>query len=35
MLIETGAWTSMSIRHTARTGADKVCVMVIPEAVSW
>ncbi len=31
MLIETGAWTNMSIEHTARTGADKGYVMVIPE----
>jgi len=23
MLIDTGAWTNMSIEHTARTGADK------------
>ncbi|MDO9637595.1 MAG: isochorismatase family protein [Pseudotabrizicola sp.] len=31
ILIETGAWTNMSIEHTARTGADKGFVMVIPE----
>jgi gluconolactonase len=31
LLIETGAWTNMSIEHTARTGADKGFVMVIPE----
>jgi gluconolactonase len=31
LLIETGAWTNMSIEHTARTGADKGYVMVIPE----
>jgi gluconolactonase len=31
MIIETGAWTNMSIEHTARTGADKGYVMVIPE----
>lgn len=31
MIIETGAWTNMSIEHTARTGADKGFVMVIPE----
>lgn len=31
ILIETGAWTNMSIEHTARTGADKGYVMVIPE----
>ncbi|KIT16221.1 isochorismatase family protein [Jannaschia aquimarina] len=31
MIIETGAWTNMSIEHTARTGADKGYLMVIPE----
>ena len=31
ILIETGAWTNMSIEHTARTGADKGYVMIIPE----
>ena len=31
IVIETGAWTNMSIEHTARTGADKGYVMVIPE----
>ncbi len=31
MIIETGAWTNMSIEHTARTGADKGYVIVIPE----
>jgi gluconolactonase len=31
ILIETGAWTNMSVEHTARTGADKGYVMVIPE----
>jgi gluconolactonase len=31
MIIETGAWTNMSIEHTARTGADKGYVMVVPE----
>jgi gluconolactonase len=31
VLIETGAWTNMSIEHTARTGADKGYVMIIPE----
>ncbi len=31
ILIETGAWTNMSIEHTARTGADKGYTMVIPE----
>ncbi|MEM7692943.1 MAG: isochorismatase family protein [Pseudomonadota bacterium] len=30
-IIETGAWTNMSIEHTARTGADKGYLMVIPE----
>ena len=30
-IIETGAWTNMSIEHTARTGADKGYNMVIPE----
>jgi gluconolactonase len=31
VIIETGAWTNMSVEHTARTGADKGYVMVIPE----
>ena len=31
VLIETGAWTNMSIEHTARTGADKGYVMIVPE----
>jgi gluconolactonase len=31
LIVETGAWTNMSIEHTARTGADKGYVMVIPE----
>ena len=31
VIVETGAWTNMSIEHTARTGADKGFVMVIPE----
>lgn len=31
IIIESGAWTNMSIEHTARTGADKGYVMVIPE----
>ena len=31
IIIETGAWTNMSIEHTARTGADKGYIMVIPE----
>ena len=30
-IIETGAWTNMSVEHTARTGADKGYHMVIPE----
>ena len=30
-LIDTGAWTNMSIEHTARTGADKGYHMVVPE----
>jgi gluconolactonase len=30
-IIVTGAWTNMSIEHTARTGADKGFVMVVPE----
>jgi gluconolactonase len=31
MVIVTGAWTNMSIEHTARTGADKGYFMVVPE----
>jgi gluconolactonase len=31
ILINTGAWTNMSIEHTARTGADKGYFMVVPE----
>lgn len=31
ILIDTGAWTNMSIEHTARTGADKGYVIVVPE----
>jgi gluconolactonase len=31
VVIDTGAWTNMSIEHTARTGADKGFVMVVPE----
>ncbi len=31
MIIVTGAWTNMSIEHTARTGADKGYVMIVPE----
>ncbi len=30
-VIVTGAWTNMSIEHTARTGADKGFFMVVPE----
>jgi gluconolactonase len=30
-IIVTGAWTNMSIEHTARTGADKGFAMVVPE----
>lgn len=30
-IIETGAWTNMSIEHTARTGADKGYIMIVPE----
>jgi gluconolactonase len=30
-IVETGAWTNMSIEHTARTGADKGYIMVVPE----
>jgi gluconolactonase len=30
-LIITGAWTNMSIEHTARTGADKGYFMIVPE----
>ena len=30
-IVVTGAWTNMSIEHTARTGADKGFVMVVPE----
>jgi gluconolactonase len=31
MVIVTGAWTNMSIEHTARTGADKGYHMIVPE----
>jgi gluconolactonase len=31
VVIVTGAWTNMSIEHTARTGADKGYYMVVPE----
>ncbi|HUF01896.1 MAG TPA: cysteine hydrolase [Gaiellaceae bacterium] len=30
-IIITGAWTNMSIEHTARTGADKGFTMIVPE----
>ena len=30
-IIVTGAWTNMSIEHTARTGADKGYFMYVPE----
>jgi gluconolactonase len=30
-VLVTGAWTNMSIEHTARTGADKGYNMVVPE----
>ncbi len=30
-VIVTGAWTNMSIEHTARTGADKGYLMIVPE----
>lgn len=30
-IIVTGAWTNMSIEHTARTGADKGYFVVVPE----
>ncbi|TCR66381.1 isochorismatase family protein [Bosea sp. BK604] len=31
VVIVTGAWTNMSIEHTARTGADKGYFMLVPE----
>ena len=31
MIINTGAWTNMSVEHTARTGADKGYFMIAPE----
>ena len=31
MIIITGAWTNMSVEHTARTGADKGYFMIVPE----
>ena len=30
-IIVTGAWTNMSVEHTARTGADKGYFMFVPE----
>jgi gluconolactonase len=30
-IIDTGAWTNMSIEHTARTGADKGYFVVVPQ----
>jgi gluconolactonase len=30
-IINTGAWTNMSVEHTARTGADNGYFMVVPE----
>jgi gluconolactonase len=30
-IISTGAWTNMSVEHTARTGADKGYSMIVPE----
>jgi gluconolactonase len=30
-VIVTGAWTNMSVEHTARTGADKGYHMIVPE----
>jgi gluconolactonase len=30
-IIDTGAWTNLSIEHTARTGADKGYFVVLPE----
>jgi gluconolactonase len=31
IVIVSGAWTNMSIEHTARTGADKGYLMIVPE----
>ena len=31
MIVVTGAWTNMSVEHTARTGADKGYFMIVPE----
>jgi gluconolactonase len=30
-IIDTGAWTNMSVEHTARTGADKGYFIIVPE----
>jgi gluconolactonase len=30
-IVNTGAWTNMSVEHTARTGADKGYFMIVPE----
>jgi gluconolactonase len=30
-IVDTGAWTNMSIEHTARTGADKGYRVIVPE----
>ena len=30
-IINTGAWTNMSVEHTARTGADKGYRIILPE----
>jgi gluconolactonase len=30
-IVVTGAWTNMSVEHTARTGADKGYFMIVPE----
>jgi gluconolactonase len=30
-VIVSGAWTNMSVEHTARTGADKGYAMIVPE----
>jgi gluconolactonase len=31
VIISTGAWTNMSVEHTARTGADKGYFVIVPE----
>jgi gluconolactonase len=31
VIINTGAWTNMSVEHTARTAADKGYFVVVPE----